>query len=39
MQDYVRAKKHLGQHFLTDQTIALNIVNSLLEIDKVKRFS
>ncbi len=35
MQDYVRAKKHLGQHFLTDQTIALNIVNSLLEIDKV----
>ena len=35
MQDYVRAKKHLGQHFLTDQTIALNIVNSLLEIDNV----
>ena len=35
MQDYVRAKKHLGQHFLTDQTIAINIVNSLLEIDNV----
>ncbi len=25
----VRAKKHLGQHFLTDQNIARNIVNSL----------
>ena len=25
----VRAKKHLGQHFLTDQTIAQNIVDSL----------
>ncbi|MGF1555094.1 16S rRNA (adenine(1518)-N(6)/adenine(1519)-N(6))-dimethyltransferase RsmA [Paucihalobacter sp.] len=25
----VRAKKHLGQHFLTDQTIARNIVHTL----------
>lgn len=25
----VRAKKHLGQHFLTDQNIARNIVESL----------
>jgi len=25
----VRAKKHLGQHFLTDQNIARNIVDSL----------
>ena len=23
----VRAKKHLGQHFLTDQTVAQNIAN------------
>ena len=29
----VRAKKNLGQHFLTDKTIAVEIVNSLL-IDK-----
>lgn len=27
----VRAKKHLGQHFLTDQNIARKIVDSLLE--------
>jgi len=27
--DKVRAKKHLGQHFLTDQNIARNIVDSL----------
>lgn len=26
----VRAKKHLGQHFLTDKNIALKIVNSLV---------
>ena len=25
----VRAKKHLGQHFLTDQNIARNIVDGL----------
>lgn len=30
----VRAKKHLGQHFLTDETIARNIVDALLEKDK-----
>ena len=27
----VKAKKHLGQHFLTDETIAENIANSLTE--------
>lgn len=30
----VRAKKHLGQHFLTDETIARNIVDALLDKDK-----
>ncbi|MBP6378696.1 MAG: 16S rRNA (adenine(1518)-N(6)/adenine(1519)-N(6))-dimethyltransferase, partial [Kaistella sp.] len=25
----VRAKKHLGQHFLTDENIAKNIVDAL----------
>ena len=29
MNEQVRAKKHLGQHFLKDETIALNIVKSL----------
>jgi 16S rRNA (adenine1518-N6/adenine1519-N6)-dimethyltransferase len=29
----VRAKKHLGQHFLNDETIASNIVKALLEKD------
>ncbi|MBA3899232.1 MAG: 16S rRNA (adenine(1518)-N(6)/adenine(1519)-N(6))-dimethyltransferase RsmA [Bacteroidetes bacterium] len=29
MQDKVRAKKHLGQHFLNDEAIAQNIVESL----------
>lgn len=29
----VRAKKHLGQHFLNDESIAANIVNALLEKD------
>lgn len=29
----VRAKKHLGQHFLTDQNIARNTVDALLEKD------
>lgn len=33
-QHYVRAKKHLGQHFLTDESIAKNIVDALLEKDK-----
>jgi len=31
----VRAKKHLGQHFLNDETIAKNIVDALLEKDSV----
>lgn len=30
----VRAKKHLGQHFLTDENIAKNTVDALLEKDK-----
>lgn len=30
----VRAKKHLGQHFLTDQNIARNTVDALLEKDR-----
>ncbi len=29
----VRAKKHLGQHFLTDENVARNIVDALLELD------
>lgn len=29
----VRPKKHLGQHFLTDQNIALRIANSLENVD------
>ncbi len=33
MAGNVRAKKHLGQHFLTDQNIARNIVDALLEKD------
>ena len=27
----VKAKKHLGQHFLTDESIAKNIANALTE--------
>lgn len=34
MREPIKAKKHLGQHFLTDQTIAVNIVDALLEKDK-----
>ena len=34
MQHQVKAKKHLGQHFLNDTTIAKKIVESLLEKDK-----
>ena len=30
----VRAKKHLGQHFLKDLSIAEDIVNSLVQRDK-----
>lgn len=33
MQQPVRAKKHLGQHFLNDENIARNIVDALLEKD------
>ena len=33
MKDHVRAKKHLGQHFLTDENIARSIVNALQEKD------
>src|SRR6478735_8763093 len=34
MKNEVRAKKHLGQHFLTDETIAFDIVKSLLDVCK-----
>lgn len=34
MTQPVRAKKHLGQHFLCDENIAKKIVDSLLEFDK-----
>ena len=33
----VRAKKHLGQHFLTDKNIAEKIVNSLHAGDHYKQ--
>ncbi|WP_259068787.1 16S rRNA (adenine(1518)-N(6)/adenine(1519)-N(6))-dimethyltransferase RsmA [Mucilaginibacter sp. X4EP1] len=33
----VRAKKHLGQHFLTDKNIAAKIVDSLSQVDKYKQ--
>jgi len=33
----VRAKKHLGQHFLTDKNIAARIVNSLIHTDQYKQ--
>lgn len=32
MTQQVRAKKHLGQHFLTDQNIAQNIVEALFSV-------
>jgi 16S rRNA (adenine1518-N6/adenine1519-N6)-dimethyltransferase len=31
MKNQVRAKKHLGQHFLTDESIAFNIVKALTD--------
>jgi 16S rRNA (adenine1518-N6/adenine1519-N6)-dimethyltransferase len=34
MPQPVRAKKHLGQHFLCDENIAKKIVDSLLEVNK-----
>lgn len=33
----VRAKKHLGQHFLTDKNIATKIVDSLRPVDRFKQ--
>lgn len=33
----VRAKKHLGQHFLTDRNIAAKIVNGLVHTDKYRQ--
>ena len=32
----MKAKKHLGQHFLVDQSIAQRIVSSLVDLDAVK---
>ena len=34
MSQNIRAKKHLGQHFLKDENIAKKIVDSLLEVNK-----
>lgn len=33
----VRAKKHLGQHFLTDKNIAARIVNGLIHTDQYRQ--
>ena len=33
MNQQIRAKKHLGQHFLNDENIAKKIVDSLLEVN------
>ncbi len=33
----VRAKKHLGQHFLTDKKVAARIVNGLIHTNKYKQ--
>ena len=33
----VKAKKHLGQHFLTDKNIAAKIVNGLIHTDQYKQ--
>ncbi len=37
MNDLVRAKKHLGQHFLKDETIALDIIKSLKHTSRYKK--
>ncbi|MCK6649484.1 MAG: 16S rRNA (adenine(1518)-N(6)/adenine(1519)-N(6))-dimethyltransferase, partial [Bacteroidia bacterium] len=37
MREQVRAKKHLGQHFLTDENIALDIVKALKHTDRYKQ--
>jgi len=34
MHQHVKAKKHLGQHFLNDENIALKIVESLVDVCK-----
>ena len=36
MAHEVRAKKHLGQHFLNDESIARQIVDAVLEIDATR---
>lgn len=33
----MKAKKHLGQHFLTDETLCENIANSLIVLDDIPR--
>jgi 16S rRNA (adenine1518-N6/adenine1519-N6)-dimethyltransferase len=33
----VKAKKHLGQHFLTDKNIAQKIVSALIYTEKYKK--
>lgn len=37
MKNFVRAKKHLGQHFLKDEGIALDIVKSLKHTHQYKK--
>ena len=37
MKDFVRAKKHLGQHFLKDESIAQDIVKSLKHTSQYKK--
>ena len=37
MNETVRAKKHLGQHFLKDEAIALQIVESLKHTSQYKK--
>lgn len=37
MNNFVRAKKHLGQHFLKDESIAQDIVKSLKHISQYKK--
>ena len=35
LKTQVKPKKFLGQHFLTDENIAMKIVDSLVKIDKM----
>jgi 16S rRNA (adenine1518-N6/adenine1519-N6)-dimethyltransferase len=37
MSEYVRAKKHLGQHFLKDEKIAADIAAALIHIERYKK--